>query len=316
MRHYYRDKRPLPKYDLPRPPGPFMSGDGCIIFTLFEAYPNIVPSYVVNSAFWAAHAFRVNTNLIKKQWDICFFIENSLYPKVASQFEEAHLEDFVIRFDPLPDVVRNLSCKVGYKLYATLDPFFEQYERCFVWDPDNFVSIRDPENVLDVDRFVLGSDETLIYPTENSDRDIWLPKVTSMYANIPEMPAFKVFEEMVRDYLGDEHPLTNQHTYGMIYGWHPKKLREDFKETVRLFIRFFPEDELICGLYYQKLQEFPTPFSELWNIPIYERPRAYQRDHPHYFDHNPFYAKHEREMKELEPIWRENIGLNRRIPGE
>ena len=80
----FRVKRNLPKYDLARPPGPFnpFSGESilprtehesCVVFPLFQAYEGIIPWYVINSAMWAAHSWRVNTTAIEAEWDIWFF---------------------------------------------------------------------------------------------------------------------------------------------------------------------------------------------------------------------------------------------------
>ena len=75
----FRVKRPLPMYDLPRPPGPFNRDSGrVVIFPLFRAYEGIVPHYVINSSFWASHAWRVNSDALEKEWDILFYVEDEM----------------------------------------------------------------------------------------------------------------------------------------------------------------------------------------------------------------------------------------------
>ena len=59
--HENRRGRDLPRYDLPRPVGPF-GGGHCIIYGLFIGNDAEVESdyhtYLVNSAFWAAHGWQ------------------------------------------------------------------------------------------------------------------------------------------------------------------------------------------------------------------------------------------------------------------
>ena len=345
-----RIKRALPDYDLPRPPGPLsLTGmesttevslklksekECCIIFPLFEAYEGIIPHYVINSAFWAAHAWRVNTDLIEKGWDIWFFVDRRLWAKtvVKEQFEKAHLEDFVLLFDvPKGRAIRHT---LGSKLYAATSPYFQSYYRCYMADTDMFPSIRDPQNIIKTERLLdIGEDESLFMNDrysyfEQQRRNIW----RELYEmDIEEEEARLIYDSYVEKYLG-YIPTGYWACPGQIYAWNPQKLRQDFKDMVIELTPNISDDEEQFGFYMAKTGARPAELRHIWHIPIYYGGRTdYFRDDPHYFDHvwldrdksdwetwhrqshkQEVDAVSEYEVPELKSIWADNIGLYRR----
>lgn len=343
----FRIKRRLSLYNLPRPPGPFTyltRTDGesiipssetekCVIFPIFKAYDLQItpPHYIINSAFWAAHSWRVNTDCIEKGWDIFFLLDRELWDMqaVRDQFETANLTDFVVLFDMLPG--RVIRHKLGAKFYATTVPDFRWYYRCYLWDTDNFVSIRDPNNILETERLLdIGGDESLVNTLFYSgprprDRPIWREK----YEEDTDEYALPIYDSYLKAYLGYV-PDTGYGVSGQMYVWNAKLLRQDFKDMVLELTPNISDDEDQYAAYLQKTGVKPMPLQDLWQIPMYFESKNYYDDDPHYFDHvwlqrndadievwNEICTTEE--MKGLtaydtfSDIWVENIGLNRRL---
>lgn len=346
-----RIKRPLPVYDLPRPPGPFTRSESievdtplalksdkecCVIFALFMAYEGVIPHYVINSSFWAAHSWRVNTDLIEKGWDIYFLVDRKLWCKktVRDTFERAHLRDFVVLFDvPQGRAIRH---KLGTKLYAATVPYFQSYHRCYLVDTDMFVSIRDPKQILPTDRLTdIGRDESLFMTYSYGN---WLTRrriALEKYEVETKEEAQPIYDSYVEKYLG--HPSKLDWTVsGQLFAWNPRRLRQDFKDMVLELTPNISDDEPQYGLYLEKTGFRPQQLRKLWRIPIHYKREDYFSDEPRYFDHiwlspNTEDEKKRNEWKkegiltreqdalrsydapDIKDIWRENIGLNKRL---
>ena len=346
-----RIKRPLPDYNLPRPPGPFTPSESikqgtaiqlnsdkecCVIYALFMAYKDVIPHYVINSAFWAAHSWRVNTDLIEKGWDIFFLVDTQLweFQSVIDQFEKANLMDFVLLFDvPKGRAIRH---KLGAKLYAATVPYFQAYHRCYLVDTDMFVSIRDRNQILPTDRLMdIGRDESLFMTHRYCNRLTSRRIAPQKYEFQTEAEARPIYDSYVEKYLG--HPQTVYwQVSGQLFAWNPRRLREDFKDMILELTPNISDDEEQYGLYLKKTGLHPQELGKLWNVPIHHDRKGYFSDEPYYFDHiwlegnaqddeNWTALKkegvHTREKDpllsydapDIKHIWRENIGLNTRL---
>ena len=349
----FRIKRPLPLYDLPRPPGPFTQSEEyppepgkpmipksdtekCVIFPIFKAYDaqTTPPIYIINSAFWAAHAWRVNTDCIEQGWDIFFLLDRELWKheSVRAQFEKANLTDFIIFFDMLPG--RVTRHKLGAKLYAITAEEFRWYYRCYLWDTDNFISIRDPNNILQTDRLLdIGADESLVNTLFwNSHHERTRPVWREKYEKDTEEYSRPIYDSFLEAYLGYV-PTQAWGISGQLYAWNPKLVRQDFKDMVIELTPNISDDEDQYGAYLEKTGVRPMPLQDIWFIPMYFEKKDYFRDDPHYFDHVWLKrGKEDDEMwfekssktevdgvsayndPEIVDVWTENIGLHRRLP--
>ena len=351
LTYNFRIKRPLPVYDLPRPPGlfsqaaPHTSGtpiatktdkEKCVIFPIFKAYDHMKtpPTYIINSAFWAAHSWRVNSDCIDNGWDIYFLLDRELwkYPEVQAQFEAANLTDFIVFFDMLPG--RATRHKLGAKLYAITIPDFTQYNRCYLWDVDNFVSIRDPQDRLPTDRLIdIGEDESLVNtmffngPHERT-RAVWQEK----YEEDTEEYSRPIYDHYLEAYLGHA-PEKAWGVSGQVFVWNPQQIRQDFKDMIIELTPNIADDEDQYGAYVEKTGASPTEsLNDIWEIPIYFEVEQYFSDDPYYFDH--IWLKREEDDYDswfancddgevgavqayndpkIVDIWTENIGIHRRL---
>lgn len=348
----FRIKRPLPLYDLPRPPGLFTASEisgadvdpivpksetqCCVIFPIFKAYDEMItpPHYIINSAFWAAHAWRVNTDCVEKGWDIFFLVDRELWENAAvrEQFQTANLTDFVILFDMLPG--RVIRHKLGAKLYATTVPAFRWYYRCYLWDTDNFVSIRDPNHILETDNLLdIGADESLVNTLfyngpHPRTRPVWREK----YEKDTDEYSLPIYDSYLEAYLGYV-PDSGFGVSGQLYVWNAKLLRQDFKDMVLELTPNISDDEDQYAAYLQKTGVRPMPLQDIWYIPMYFESDRYFQNDPYYFDHvwlNRNEADGQAWMEQctkgevdgitayndpaFKDIWIENIGLNRRLP--
>ena len=303
LTYNFRIKRPLPEYDLPLPPvrRSYMTrreGEAiptnsdkecCVIFPIFKAYDHqkTPPTYIINSAFWAAHSWRVNTDCIAKNWDIFFFLDRELWKddSVRDQFCKANLIDSIVFFDMLPG--RAVRHKLGAKLYAVTARDFEKYYRCYLWDTDNFVSIRDPNNKLPTDKLLdIGEDESLVNtmffngPHERT-RDVWREK----YEEDTEEYSKPIYDSYLEKYLGYP-PDKAWGVSGQVFVWNPQEVRKDFKDMVIELTPNVADDEDQYGAYIEKTGNFPSqPLDEIWEVPIYFEVEKYFWDNPYYFDH-------------------------------
>ena len=346
-----RIKRSLPDYDLPRPPGPFTlhenmyqrtelplksDSECCIIFPLYMAYNGIIPHYVINSSFWAAHSWRVNTDIIEKGWDIWFFVDERLWvPEVEAMFEKANLRDFVILFD-YPDgrVIRH---NMGLDLYATTLPMFKNYYRVYMVDTDLFPSVRNPQHLIETQQFLnIGDDESLFMTNRYSHNPDGHRNIARQkYEFQTEAEARPIYNAYVKEYLG-YIPKGMWTVSGQLFAWNPQQLRQDFKEMVIQLTPNISDDEEQYGFYLEKTGLRPQELGKLWNVPIHYSREDYFSDEPHYFDHvwlspNTADEKKRNEWKkgdiltreqdpllsydapDIKHIWHENIGLNRRL---
>lgn len=332
--HYnFRVKRPLPIYDLPRPPIATENKDNaCVIWTLWEAYTGIVPTYTINSAFWAMHAWLVNTNILERGWDIKFLVERNLYAheSVRSQFEKANITDLVVLFDILP-FTDTVTRRLGNKVQALLEPTFDKYERAYLWDTDNFISIRDRNNRLDVTRLLdIGEDNDILkvydYSTMPSTQMHW-----DVYGDDSETSKERMYGHLT-DYLGYRPEKIYGGVTGCLQAWNPIEIGEASKDMVRTLIPKIACDEVAYSCLLQKTGRLPTKLKDCWDIPLCNHRPDYFRDEPHYFDHiwldrneqdweiwhaqtskqqvDPISAYNDPDIAE---IWRQNIGLNERL---
>ena len=349
LTYNFRIKRPLPLYDLPKPPThlsytilpngdpiiPNSEKECCVIFPIFKAYEQqkTPPTYIINSAFWAAHSWRVNTDCIEKGWDIFFLLDRELwkYQSVRDQFEKANLTQSIIFFDMLPG--RAIRHKLGAKFYAITAPDFRWYYRAYIWDTDNFVSTRDPQDILKTERLLdMGQDEalvnTLFWNTGHErGRPVWREK----YEKDTEEFSRPIYDAFLEKYLGYP-PTTAWGVSGQLYVWNPRMIRQSFKDMVLELTPNIADDEDQYGAYLEKTGIRPMPLQDIWKIPMYFKREDYFREDSHYFDHvwlqrgdeddkEWFGHSSQREFSgisaynapDIREIWVEGIGLNRRI---
>lgn len=352
LTYNFRIKRELPVYDLPKPPVhlshrniarqpnepiiPNSNRECCVIFPIFKAYDHqkTPPTYIINSAFWAAHSWRINTDCIDMGWDIFFFLDRELWKdeSVREQFYKANLTESIIFFDMLPG--RAVRHKLGAKLYAVTAPDFSNYYRCYLWDTDNFVSTRDAADLLMTERLIdIGEDESLVNtmfyngPHERT-RTIWREK----YEEDTDEYSLPIYDHYLEKYLG--YPPTKAWgVSGQVFCWNPQQVRQDFKDMVIELSPNIADDEDQYGAYLEKTGNFPSrPLVETWEVPIYFTIDNYFFDDPHYFDHiwlkredddyDSWFANcDKREVGAVQAyndpkivdIWTHNIGINRRL---
>lgn len=323
-----QQKRPLPEYDLPRPADLNVDSEHCLIYPLFIANDNDFEQeaayrhYLINSAFWAAHSWRVNSNCIERKWNIYFFVENRLYeqPSVREQFEKANLTDFIILFDAVPgDAVRN---KFGLKLYATLHPAFDNFKRAYMSDADTFLASKFSK-IVDVDGILyIGEDESLFNILSATQTDKFEIMRSNYYLN--EKDTQELVYKHIKTILGID--LDKSHGFrglGGILAWNPTLLRDDFKEMVRSVTPHVSHDETQYAIYRIMVGDYNEDLSACW-----ENKLEWVGFMPHYLD-NPYtyFLEHvvleagEREQGyeesyNAEPygsLWRKWSGLEKRL---
>ena len=344
-------KRPLPEYDLGPPPQPQTiirrptmvdqelqlksSNECCIVYPLFLAYPPIVPYYMINSAFWAAHSWMVNTTCLEDGWDIWFMVERDLWKDKQCQamFHKANWTDRVLLFDSPKG--RAQTHQLGKKLYTTVLPYFQGYNRVLRPDSDVFASIVNSSNRIDMNLFKnLGKDETEMLTDKYHIRKDPRPWEYSWlkYLDVSAAEAEAIYQDMIKDYLGYNTPRLYGIT-GQIYTWCPQQLNDEFKDNVHLLTPDMCDDEDQYQLYIMKTGRQPEQMRRLRDrkVPLCHGREEFLAGHDQYLDHIGLVPKLQRRShrqtrykREIDPtqeyndpeiadIWRNNIGLHRRI---
>ena len=264
--HPFRQGRDLPVYDLPRPLGLFKGSRHCIIYGLFVGNDDEVESdyhaYLVNSAFWAGHGWRSKSNLEDKEWDIYFFVERRLYeqPSIREQFEVANLTDSVVLFDaPQGEAIK---MKFSLSMYATLHPIFDRYERVYKFDADMFLCTQDGV-IFDVDKILdIGKDESLfniLAMTPSSHFRLQRPPY-----DLPARKAQARLRYHLEKYLGKSLGRGYRNTLGGVYAWNPQRLRDDFKDMVRVLTPDVGNDETQVAIYRRKTGFGNLSLNRIW----------------------------------------------------
>lgn len=318
----HSDKRPLPEYDLPQPPFLDPNSEHCLIFPLFIGDDDEVVSdyhtYLVNSAFWAAHSWRVNSDCIEQGWNIYFFVERRLYeqPAIWQQFRKANMTDDVILFDAIPGEARHF--KYGLKLYATLHPAFDKYKRAYLLDADMFLASKNVDIPFNVKHMLdIGKDESLL----NLLSAIRKSRFRYMRHNydLPGEAGKAKMKKHLTAYLGRE--ITHGFAcLGGIIAWNPTQLRQDFKEMVRTLTPDVSNDETQYAIYRvkQRYQRYNKELSALWhNLHLIGFLEQYLSNNlTHFLDHTVLcYSEKDDPGYDGEPFataWRQWTGIYRR----
>ena len=317
------------------------SNECCIVYALSLAYPPIVPYYVINSAFWSMHSWLVNTTALQDGWDVWFMLETDLWndPIAQEMFHKANLADRVLLFDSPKG--RAQTHQLGKKLYTTVLPYFKNYKRVLLPDSDLFASIVDSNNRIDMNLFKLfGKDEGEMLTDSYHIRKVRKrPRAWDYswkkYLNVSEAEAEAIYQEMIKDYLGYNTPRLYGVT-GMLYTFCPQKLNDVFKHNVNLLTPDMCDDEDQYQLYLMKTGRKPDQLRRLRDrkVPLCTIRDQYLAGHDQYLDHidvnlhpsldpNSTWER-EAETREVQPlsdydhseiadIWRNNIGLHRRV---
>lgn len=280
----------LPAYDLPNPGSQNGSGRVCIIYSLFIGNDHEPESdyhkYLINASFWSAHAWRVNSDLIEKRGDIYFHVERRLYdqPAVRLQFEKANLTESVILFDaPKGEATQK---KLGLKLYATLHPAFDNYERVYHLDADTFLCRHPSAPPLDMNMIHdIGEDESLLNMM-GGQRTPGI-RIRRPRYDLPKPEGLARLRYHIENYLGEklratmpgsltkaeleyhiddeDMPIIQGWSYwGGIIVWNPQQLRQDFKKMVVQLTPNICCDETQFEIYRIKTETENKPLDHIW----------------------------------------------------
>ena len=323
VKHHKRFGRDLPIYNLPKPPLP-NGGRSCIIYGLLIGNDRDPEScyhrYIINSAFWAAHSWRVNSDLIKKQWDIYFFVERRLYeqPVVRSQFEAANVIDSVILFDT--PQCKATKRKTGLRLYATVCREFDIYERAYLIDADMFLCRRENASIFEMDRiFNIGEDESL--PNLYSANPVSHFRLQRPPYHLPKITAEARLKQHLENYLGTPLKKGFKCLSGII-AWNPQQLREDFKDMVRKLTPTVCNEENQYAIYLVKTNSAIKPLDQVWLYPENAIPRFgnfygnfMKPDTPDHFFEHVVIGSDEPNFDRAAWIekWYSHIGIHRRL---
>ena len=355
VRYNFRIKRELPQYDLdPLPQAQTIThkpqeaaelklksnNESCIIYPLFLAYPPIIPTYIINSAFWAMHSWMVNSTALQDGWDVWFLVERELWQDKLCRmmFERAKLRNRVLLFDSPKGLAQ--THQLGKKFYATTLPYFQNYNRCLLADTDLFASRIEDAKLIDMALFKnMGKDQGEMLTNSWHRRTLakeWR-YATQKYLDITDKEAHQRYQCLIRNYLGygcDKYYSVTD----MLYTFCPQRLNDDFKDNVRLLTKDICDDEDQYGLYLMKTGRKPDKLHKLrqGKVPLCFRREDYFAGYDQYLDHiwldrDPDKGSEEKkawykdvEKRQVQPIsayddpeiadiWRNNIGLHRRV---
>ena len=239
---------------------------GCIVFPIFRAIQGVEPIEYVNSAFWAAHSFVVNSDIVNKNVPIYFYVEDIVYESLKQLFEDAHIPKQCI-------LVRSLTPKHWYgrivskKLHTVLDNYFEEYENVMLLDCDTFLAKTDTSLPLDIDRLLQRRDRSVfgsynVRPNANTT-----PPIFCQVSDMSYEEEYQTFRGITRLHLNKEIDFT-YNIDGYINAFSPPYIRQDYKEFVAKNIPIFYNEEVLNSLYMQIYNKNIENLMETWGIPV------------------------------------------------
>ena len=280
--HPKRFGRDLPLYNLEKPP--LFKGRNCIVYSLLIGDNNEPESdyhrYIINSAFWAAHSWRVNSNLDDNEWNIMFHVERQLYeqPSVREQFEIANMTDFVVTYDVLQG---DATCRrTGVRLYATTEPAFERYTRVYLTDADMFLCRKPGADVFSLDGiYDIGADESLV--SIFSANPVSYFRLMRPPYDLPPSEAKFLLRTHLERYLGrrldNVEPSENMGTHytkgykclSGIMAWNPQQLRQSWKDMVDVLTPHVCNEENQWAIYTIKENDANYPLTHIWDLKLF-----------------------------------------------
>lgn len=328
-----RIKLTLPRYTKPYPEYDDSSEDGCILFTLFSAYEGVIPTYHINSAFWAMHAFFVNSNVLSLGIPIKFYIGRDLWDNasIRKRFSDANIPARnILLFDKIETLVtrRNL----GQKLACMWDNRLAAYDAVAVVDSDCFISTRHQDEYFDINRVFDIKDRSII--TSSLVRDTpKRPRLSEWDLEPRSADAWERWRNVVLPKAGLEHLADNDYCLGMVGGWlyiyDPNCINPEFVAFYKDMLSVTGDDEEITWLWSlksgEKIQTQWRPSAEADETDIRvasylggEKRQGVLQERAENYD---FFWAHvfpgdtsEYDIKEATRLWRHVIGQHKEIP--
>ena len=239
---------------------------GCLVFPIFRAIQGVDPIEYVNSAFWAAHSFVVNSDIVNKNIPIYFYVEDVVYESLKQLFEDAHIPEQCT-------LVRSLTPKHWYgrivskKLHTVLDNYFEKYENVILLDCDTFLARTDTSLPLDIEKLWKRRDHSVFGSYYVRTKLDTTPPIFCQVSDMSYEEEYQAFRGITRLHLKKEIDLT-YNMGGYINAFSPPYIRQDYKEFVEKNIPIFYNEEVLNSLYMQIYNRNIENLTETWKIPV------------------------------------------------
>ena len=270
----------MPKFDMPvyTENGlqyDMTSRNGCIVFPIFRAMERRDPIEYVNSAFWAAHSFVINSDITERQVPIYFYVEDIVYESLKQLFEDSHIPERCI-------LIREFTPKCWYgsvlskKLHTVLDDYFKKYENVILLDCDTFLAKADTAPPLNIERLWYRKDYSLFGSYDVGTEAKVKTKVFWGCSDMNDEEEYQAFKGIVRLHLNKEIDFV----YGMngyINAFSPPNIRQDYKDFVEKYIPIFYNDEVLNSIYMQTHNRPIEDIHRTWEIEVACRDEEFSR---------------------------------------
>lgn len=288
------------------------SKKGCLVFPLFIGFKDIVPTYHINSAFWAAHSFLVNSDIVEAQVPIYFYIEKQLWAVAEDQFRRSGIPESRFMLYERPNYTPAGDGQwFTQELYLILDERFDGYDNVLFFDTDLFLASAGSKNPFKIsqlwerrDRRLMSTCNIVPYLSRN-------PRWGYFY-ELPEDEGRKKWIRLAEQALGVRTERVH-HSRGVIHSFCPEFLSPDFKTFIHTAVHLFGSEENTLSLYMQWSGKMLEDLIQTWCVPLVqsaEEMREAAQTATHFFTH---IRRGLMEAPEDEAAWREYIGQERRL---
>ena len=230
------------------------STDACIVYPLFMAVEGIIPTYHVNSAFWSANSFFVNSNIKEKRIPIYFYVDSKIMEDTTKYFNDAGVdESMILTFTP-PERPYEIgdSRWLSQKLYIVLDDRFNEFDTVVFIDTDLFLAKPShSDDTFDISCLFRRSEKKRFasYSIRSSlDR---LEPYYDRTSGLGYETECEIFIEKIYEHLGIKIEGV-RNIDGYLNSFCPKFLDNDYKAFIKKMCLRFYSDEAINALYMQK----------------------------------------------------------------
>lgn len=288
------------------------SKKGCLVFPLFLAYKDVIPTYHINSAFWAAHSFLVNSDVVAEQVPIYFYIEKQLWEVTEDQFRGSGIPESRFMLYERPDYTPAGNGQwFTQELYLILDERFDVYDNVLFFDTDVFLASAGYENPFQISQLWERRDRSLMSTCNIVPALRRKPRWDYFY-ELPEAEGQKKWIGLAEQALGVKTELVHQ-SRGVIHSFCPEFLSPDFKTFIHAAVHLFGSEEDILSLYMQWSSKILEDLIQTWCVPLAnnaEEMRKAAQTASHFFTH---IRKGLMEDSEDEAAWRDYIGQERKL---
>ena len=268
-----------------------LSGEGCIVYPLYEGISGIYPEHHINSACWSAHSFLVNSDVIEQKIPVFFYVEDTIWSRAYKQLMSSCIPNPMVLHYRAPNRIGWNGQWLSQSLCVVNNDRFKDYENVVVPDTDLFLSTRHENEKLDISRLWNRIDRTKYASYDIRPDRMREPKWDKYYEKSTEEGKLlfrKLMQQRLKRDIMEVH-----HILAVINSFSPKELNPKFKEFVNDVVQYIGSEEDMLSVYMQWSGEDIEDIGFAWDLWV----ANYLHVFNDYYDNYDFFFSHLRPSK-------------------